>query len=123
MTQPDVQRSGIQLDKIATMFVILVCLLGSVWIARDLAYGGTPPRVVAGNRARTPPPPPVEAAPLPKEPISIAGAATKGSPQAKVALVIYSDFECPFCARFANDTWPALDSKYVASGRVRVAFR
>jgi len=43
--------------------------------------------------------------------------------EARVALVIYSDFECPFCARFANDTWPALDGKYVATGKVRTVFR
>jgi protein-disulfide isomerase len=116
----------LQLDKIATLFVIVVCVLASLWIGRDLAHGvGQPPATSAGARAagvvRSPvrPSPP----PLPKEPISITGAAVRGSADAKIGFVIYSDFECPFCARFANDTWPALDSKYVATGKVRAAFR
>ena len=40
-----------------------------------------------------------------------------------MALIIYSDFQCPFCGRFAHDTWPGLDTKYIASGKVRAAFR
>jgi protein-disulfide isomerase len=126
MTQPAGRREAIPLDKIATMLVIVVCLLAIVWIARDLTTGGgATPRVTAAARAPVAPtrPPVRPAPPMPAEPVSIADAALKGSPQARVALVIYSDFECPFCARFANDTWPALDGKYVTTGKVRTAFR
>ena len=127
MTQPTPKRPRLKLEKVATMLAIVVCALASVWLGRDLVYGGTPPRVVATTRAPAPTRPPVRTAPpllpLPTEPVSLAGAAIKGSPQAKVALVIYSDFECPFCARFANDTWPTLGSKYVGTEKVQAAFR
>jgi protein-disulfide isomerase len=63
------------------------------------------------------------APPLPVEPISLEGAPTSGSPTAKVALVVYSDFQCPFCARFARETLPTLEQQYVATGKVLLAFR
>ncbi len=44
-----------------------------------------------------------------------------GSPRAPVTLVVFSDFQCPYCAQFAlmlkNDVLP------IASGNVRVVFR
>jgi len=121
MTQPTVQREAFRLDRIATILIIVLCTLASAWIGRDLVSGGKPTRGATPTRqgVRTPSPPP----PLPVQPISIDGAVFKGNSKAKVALVIYSDFQCPFCGRFATETWPALDSKYVAPGNVRVAFR
>jgi protein-disulfide isomerase len=59
----------------------------------------------------------------PDAPHSLKGAALLGSGNAKVAIVEYSDFECPFCGQFAHSTWPALKQQYVDSGKVLVAFR
>jgi protein-disulfide isomerase len=46
----------------------------------------------------------------------------KGSEQAPVTLIEVSDFQCPYCRQFATETWPALDSAYVRTGKVRVLF-
>jgi protein-disulfide isomerase len=61
--------------------------------------------------------------PTPDVPISIDEAHSKGSSAAKVALVEYSDFECPYCARFARTTLPVLERKYVDTGQILVAFK
>lgn len=61
--------------------------------------------------------------PLPVEPISLDGATLKGDRHAKVAVIEFSDFQCPFCGRFARDILPALEEKYVRPGKVLVAFR
>lgn len=59
---------------------------------------------------------------LPREPVLLDGTATLGNPEAEVAMIVYSDFECPFCGQFARETWPRLKEEYVESGRVIVAF-
>lgn len=60
---------------------------------------------------------------LPKQPLSLLGAATKGQPSAKVAIVEFADFQCPYCTRFAVDTLPRLEKEYVKTGQVLMAFR
>jgi protein-disulfide isomerase len=38
-------------------------------------------------------------------------------------VIEYSDFECPFCGRFALQTLPAIVKKYVDTGKLLVAFK
>lgn len=44
---------------------------------------------------------------------------TMGQEGAPVAVVEFSDFGCPYCARFARATFPAVRSEYVDPGMVR----
>ena len=55
--------------------------------------------------------------------IETAGAATKGATTAKVAIVEFSDYECPFCGRHAQQTIPNLNREYVDTGKVRYIFK
>jgi protein-disulfide isomerase len=72
-------------------------------------------------------PSPSNAAPstpsAPVGPVSIAGAATLGAHDARVVLLEFSDFQCPFCGQFARDTMPLVRREYVDTGRVRIVFR
>jgi protein-disulfide isomerase len=61
--------------------------------------------------------------PLPSEPVSLEGAVVRGNRQARLAVVAYSDFQCPYCARFAETTFRELDKGYIATGKVLFAFR
>lgn len=61
--------------------------------------------------------------PVPTEPLSLDGAPTLGSHTADVVVIEFSDFECPYCSRFAEQTMPALKTQYIDSGRVQLAFR
>jgi protein-disulfide isomerase len=54
---------------------------------------------------------------------SLEGAHRLGSARAPVALIVYSDFECPFCGRFARETLVRLEEVYVRTGRLTIAFR
>ena len=50
--------------------------------------------------------------------ISLGGAALKGSRDAPVALVEYTDFHCPYCRRFARESLPILEGEYIETGRL-----
>jgi protein-disulfide isomerase len=45
---------------------------------------------------------------------------TLGSADAPVVMEVYSDFQCPVCAKHALDVEPSLVNKYVAQGQVQV---
>ncbi len=47
----------------------------------------------------------------------------KGSPDAPVTVVEFSDFQCPFCADFYNDTLPLITQEYVDNGKVKIVYR
>jgi protein-disulfide isomerase len=57
------------------------------------------------------------------EPASLGGAQIEGDRAAKIAVIEYSDFQCPYCGRFANETFPEFEKQYVQSGKVLFAFR
>jgi protein-disulfide isomerase len=48
---------------------------------------------------------------------------TLGSPSAPLTLVEFADLQCPFCAYFATHALPALVSRYVRPGHLRLVFR
>lgn len=47
----------------------------------------------------------------------------KGDPNAKISLVEFSDFQCPYCSRFSANTILQIDENYVKNGKVKIAFR
>jgi protein-disulfide isomerase len=63
---------------------------------------------------------PAQAKPdAPKDPLA---GRTRGVSTAPVTVYEMSDFQCPYCRTFALTTFPALDSAYVATGKVRWVF-
>lgn len=47
----------------------------------------------------------------------------RGSSAARVAIIEFSDFECPFCARHAGQVYPRLMEEYVDTAEVQYVFR
>lgn len=45
-----------------------------------------------------------------------------GEDTATVELVVYSDYQCPFCSHWTSETMPALND-YVADGELRIVWR
>lgn len=55
--------------------------------------------------------------------LNIRGEPVRGGAGAKVALVVFSDFNCSHCAAFEKDTLPRIDERYLKTGRVKLVFR
>jgi len=46
-----------------------------------------------------------------------------GDPNAPITIVEFSDFQCPFCARFNAQTLPLILEEYIEQGKVKLVFR
>ena len=53
----------------------------------------------------------------------LAGEPFKGDVNAPVTIVEFSDYECPFCARFALETYPQIVDEYIDKGLVRLVYK
>lgn len=51
------------------------------------------------------------------------GFKSSGSPSAPITIEIYSDYECPYCAKYFNETVPPLVAQYVQTGKVKLIHR
>lgn len=55
--------------------------------------------------------------------VTLGDDAVKGNKDAKVVIVEFSDYECPFCQRHFKEVYPALSSKYIETGEVKMVFK
>ena len=46
-----------------------------------------------------------------------------GDPNAPITIIEFSDFQCPFCARFHAQTLPLLIDEYIDKGQVKLVYR
>jgi protein-disulfide isomerase len=99
---------------------------GQIKKADELIKKGTPLKDVydklVDDAVKNAPAAPAAAAPSPaaKQDIKIGDAPTIGPSNAKVTLVAFSDFQCPFCSR-AVPTLKQVEDTY--KGKIRVAFK
>lgn len=49
--------------------------------------------------------------------------AVMGDVNAPVSVVEFSDFECPFCKRFHDETLPLIKKNYIDTGKVKFVYR
>jgi protein-disulfide isomerase len=47
----------------------------------------------------------------------------KGNPSAPVTIVEFSDFQCPFCVKFYNETYKQIEDNYIKTGKVKFVYR
>lgn len=81
---------------------------------------------VSGNDSQTEPPVAVTTVTV----TTAAGATTSqddpmalGDPNAPVVMISYSEFQCPFCGRYARETEPELVERFVDTGVLRIEWR
>jgi protein-disulfide isomerase len=55
--------------------------------------------------------------------VGVGNLPVKGDESARVTLVEFSDYQCPYCQRHVNNTVPQLAKEYIETGKLRYAFR
>lgn len=70
-----------------------------------------------------PPIPPSPTADIPAVVLQNTGNHFKGNGTARIAIVEFSDFECPFCGRHAASVYRELLAKFVNTGKLTYQFR
>lgn len=120
------KSSGSKLIPVLVIFLIVASfLIGSLYTQVNMLKGGGGLLAGAptGTTGGTQPPPaaaPDPAAPAPKvDSIDISGAPTKGDAKAKVAIVEYTDYQCPFCGQLFTNTYPSIKKEYIDTGKVK----
>lgn len=109
--------------------VLAICTLGFLFLLGGLLRGGSfslgnlNPRIAAVDPgAREPAPTPDSGTTQPSSPPPAVSATDhiRGDVNAKVTLIEYSDFECPFCKQFHATMQQAMDNY---KGKIRWVFR
>jgi protein-disulfide isomerase len=101
--------------------IIVIAFLGGY----TLGMNATKPATIENSApAQANPQPTLQATPpAPKVFVTYKDSPVRGSPDAPVTMVEFSDFQCPFCGRFYTDTLPSLEQNYIEPGKVRLVYR
>lgn len=127
ITIPTLKFSSLSANHILVLALIIASfLLGSlITKVKYLEFNGAgsktaaSPSVVKAAVAQQP-----QAPALPsKVQIDAGNLPIKGNVNAKVTIVEFADFRCPFCEKFFTDIEPQLLKEYVDTGKAKLAFR
>jgi len=55
--------------------------------------------------------------------VSVDDDPVKGDPNAPVTIIEFSDFQCPFCSRFYQQTLSQIETVYIDTGKVKFVYR
>jgi len=104
----------------AVLFVATVVLQGvGVSLGTNTAQEGAPPAQGSNNGGSGSPGSGTASA----APASVGDDPVLGQEDAPVTLVKYTDFGCPFCKRWSDNTKPQIVDEYVDSGQVKIVYK
>ncbi len=55
--------------------------------------------------------------------LSVHGEAFYGNSSARIAMIEYADYQCPFCGKYTRETYPQIIANYVKTGKIRYYYR
>jgi protein-disulfide isomerase len=109
---------------LVALLVIAAFLIGVLFTKVQYLEKGQPTGG-ANQQAAAPAANPQQGAPAAgaKVNVAVGNFPVKGDPKAKVTIIEFADFRCPFCEQFFSQTEPQILKDYVDTGKVRFAFR
>jgi protein-disulfide isomerase len=93
-------------------------------VKNQLAFGGQ--ALLAANQAAPAAVGAAQPTQAPGAPVTVADRAnepTLGSKNAKVTMVEFGDFQCPFCKQYYQQSYAQIKSQYIDTGKVKLIFR
>lgn len=120
--------SDLKILSVALLVASLIVAASVLYVGNNVVGGITELKTAAalGAIAPTAPEPSEEPETAPEEPtvnIDLTGAHVEGNPNAKVTIVEFSDFQCPYCSRFVTGAYPDIKKNYIDTGKVKLAFK
>ena len=122
---PSVSFGNLQKNIVTIALIIAAFIIGSLFTKVQYLEksGGTANQNAAQAipQAAAPQAPPPEDT-TPKK-VSIDDDAVLGDKNAKVTLIDFTDYECPFCKRYFDDTFTQIKRDYIDTGKIKYVVR
>src|SRR3989338_22031 len=102
-----------QLWKYSTFLLLAVVIIGVFFMFSNNSSNTT------GNVVNDP----GNDLPAPTAQATVDDDAVLGNKDAKVTIIEFSDYQCPFCRKFWTETFPQLKREYIDTGKAKFVFR
>ncbi len=118
-------QKAIMVLAVAVVLSSLIVAFGTITAANTIGQSVAKIQITAGSGGTggTLAPTATPAPQVDFEALTQSFAGAEGSENAPVTIVEFSDYQCPFCRSFFENTLPQLRTEYVETGKVRILFR
>jgi len=111
---------------LVVLLIIAAFFIGSLTTKVSMLQGGTGTTGNAKEQGAAAAPTqgaPAQADPNKKYDVTTGSYPVQGDKNAKISIVEFSDFQCPFCEKYFTDVEPQIVKDYVDTGKATFAFR
>jgi len=104
------------------LLIIAAFFIGSLTTKLSSLQGGAQ-QPAAGQQGNAAQPTQAQADPNKKYDVSVGSYPVQGNKDAKVTIVEFADYQCPFCEKLYTDTISQIIKQYVDTGKAKFAYR
>ena len=127
ITLPSFQKGKFFL---VVFLMVVSFVIGSLWTkvaylekvkTRDASNTALAANNPSGNTQKAPPAVPTED--IGPQKVSVDDDPVLGDKNATVTMIDFSDYECPFCKRYFDDTFAQIKKEYIDTGKIKYVYR
>ena len=121
---PRISSGGLQKNIVVTALIIAAFIIGSLFTKVQYLEksGGTANQNTAQAIPKTAPQalPPENTGPVK---VSVDDDPLLGDKNAKITMIDFTDYECPFCKRYFDETFTQIKKEYIDTGKIKYVVR